>query len=161
MDKKSLSMINFKCFISNFIKIQFIIIDFLRETPTCSPCQASVGLAAEFAKMSLWRSTAGLNRHVPPCKFRLRRGKSLTWILHHSSGSSSPSMMGNCKYLFISFFNWSRGDCAGEAGWICDNFRMLVREPSVFFTFNGGGWHDLSSDSSSITNVTASLLNCF
>ena len=87
----------------------------------------------------------------------LRRGKSLTWILHHSSGSSSPSMMGNCKYLFISFFNWSRGDCAGEAGWICDNFRMLVREPSVFFTFNGGGWHDLSSDSSSITNVTASL----
>ena len=50
---KSLSMINLKCFISNFLKIQFIIIDFLRATPTCSPCQASVGLAAELQSVRL------------------------------------------------------------------------------------------------------------
>ena len=82
----------------------------------------------------------------------LRRGKSLPRILHHSSGSSSPSMMGNCTSPFsIDHVETVLVRLAGSAITFAS---WCMREPSVFFTFNGGGWHDLSSDSSSIEKTS-------
>ena len=57
----------------------------------------------------------------------LRRGKSLTWILYHSSGSSFPSMMGNCKYLFISSFFQSITWRLCWWGWLSDLFKSISK----------------------------------
>ena len=68
-----------------------------------------------------------------------RRGKSFSWNFHHWSGSSSPSVVGNCKYRAISLAARSRGDWAGDGE--CLIFLILVREPRFFLAFLvGGGW---------------------
>ena len=69
-----------------------------------------------------------------------RRGKSFSWNFHQWSGSSSPSIVGNCKYRAISLAARSRGDWAGDGE--CLIFLILVREPRFFFLafLVGGGW---------------------
>ena len=86
-----------------------------------------------------------------------RRWKSFSWNFHHWSGSSSPSILGNCKYRAISFATRSRGDWAGDGD--CLIFLILVREPRVFLAFLlGGGWLLGSSTvSSGILRKTASF----
>ena len=85
-----------------------------------------------------------------------RRGKSFSWNFHHWSGSSSPSIVGNCKYRAILLAARSRGDWAGDDE--CLIF-ILVREPRVFLAFVvGGGWLLGSSTvSSGILRKTASF----
>ena len=52
------------------------------------------------------------------------RGKSLTWILHHSSGCYLHRWW-EIANICWSFCSVDLVETAGEAGWICDNFRML------------------------------------
>ena len=82
----------------------------------------------------------------------LKSGNFFVWHFHQGNGSSSPSIVGILVYSSISFFNLLRGVWR-VVEVVCDICRILVvREPSVFLIFFGGGSHRCSSSETSLAN---------